>query len=98
MKDEKEKLIGLPYDYEYRGWKRERNRDMPLWKSDVVYGIIGLVFAMSGVIILIKSPSDIFVLIFCFGFSALTGGLIIRQHKKHNELLEMLKRYKRNFR
>lgn len=43
MKDEKEKLIGLSYDYEYRGWKRERNRDMPLWKSDVVYGIIGLV-------------------------------------------------------
>lgn len=96
MKDAKGKLIGLPYDYEYRGWKHESNRDMPLWKSDAVFGIIGLMFGLPGIIMLIKSPSDVFVIIICLTFSALMGWLILKQHKKHNELLEMVKRYKRN--
>lgn len=94
MEDEKGKLIGLPYDYEYRGWKRERNRDFPLWKSDVIWGLLGFMFAVSGIIILIKSPSDIFAVIFCFAFVALMWWLIWNQHKKHNELLEIIKKYK----
>lgn len=98
MKDEKGNLIGLPYDYEYRGWKRERNRDLPLWKSGAVIAIIGLVFALSGIIILIQSPSNIFAIIICFAFAGLMGWIIKNQHDKHNKLLKIVEQYKRNSR
>lgn len=93
MKDEKDNLLGQPYDYEYRGWKRERYRDFPLWKSTIIWGTIGLLFAVMGIWMLFDSLSNIFPALFCLAITGLMGWIIYKGHLKHKVLLKAIEKF-----
>lgn len=90
--DEKGNPLGLDYDYEYRGTRRERYRNWPYYKSMVIWLIFFAVFVLAGIVLLIKEPSaeNIPAALLTFALSGIFLWLLLNSRKKHRRLLRAI--------
>jgi len=86
--DEKGKPMGLDHDYEYRGAKRERNRNAPWIKALIMWGTFAVLFGIGGIALIIDGSAGAGIV------SLAAAGLFIWIMKnganRHQRLLEAI--------
>lgn len=95
------KPLGLDYDYEYRGAKRERSRDAAQIKPTIIWFSFVAIFAFLGILILVKHFSSsaqtefartLLVSLLCFAIAALFVGIWKHGRSTHQRLLDFIER------
>ncbi|GEM_PF-3423661 len=99
------KPLGLDHDYEYRGSRREKNRNAPWIRGLIVWGIFLALFLLAGIFVLVDYFSGnmdgnfgetLFLTLFCFGSSGLFLWMMYNGYKRHQTLLKAIGHIKGN--
>jgi len=102
--DNKGKPIGLDYDYEYRGRKREAFRDAPLLRSKITFYTLAGILFLGGVFVMVqyflgKSNGTLTECITIFFFMTAIAALLCyvfrMSSNKHYHLLKLIREHKR---